>query len=103
MSRLYREGGHHPFAAGLIARGLTQDLAIYAGLPAHASVAAVAEGLQARSREDLSAGLRAIVRRAEETKSDKDLQQLAARAAELRNHIHPTGPQRAPVAASEES
>ena len=54
MSRLYREGGHHPFAAGLIAKGLTQDLAIYAGLPAHSSAPAVAEGLLARSREDLS-------------------------------------------------
>jgi hypothetical protein len=104
MSRLYREGGHHPFAAGLIAKGLTQDLALYAGLPAHSSAPAVAEGLLARSREDLSQGLRAIVRRAEETKSDKDLQQLAARAAELRNRIHPTaGPLRAPAASAEES
>jgi hypothetical protein len=103
MSRLYREGGHHPFAAGLIARGLTQDLAIYAGLPAHASASRVAEGLLARSREDLSQGLRALVRHAEEAKSDKDLQQLAARAAELRNRIHPTGPPRAPAAFSEES
>lgn len=103
MSRLYREGGHHPFAAGLIARGLTQDLALYAGLPAHASVSAVAQGLQARSREDLSQALRAIVRHAEETQNDKDLQQLAARAAELRNRIHPTGPVRAPAASSEES
>jgi hypothetical protein len=103
MSRLYREGGHHPFAAGLIARGLTQDLALYAGLPAHASAAAVAQGLQARNREDLSQGLRALVRRAEEMKTDKDLQQLAARAAELRNRIHLTGPLRAPAASSEES
>jgi hypothetical protein len=103
MSRLYREGGHHPFAAGLIVRGLTQELALYTGLPAHASAASVAEGLQARSREDLSQALRAIVRRAEETQSDKDLQQLAARAAELRNRIHPTGPPRAPAASSEES
>lgn len=104
MSRLYREGGHQPFAAGLIAKGLTQDLALYAGLPAHASASKVAEGLLARSREDLSQGLRAIVRRAEETKSDKELQQLAARAAELRNRIHPTaGPVRAPAASAEES
>lgn len=103
MSRLYREGGHQPFAAGLIAKGLTQDLAIYAGLPAHSSASAVSEGLLARSREDLSQGLRAIVRRAEETKSDKDLQQLAARAAELRNRIHPTGPLHAPTASAEES
>jgi hypothetical protein len=103
MSRLYREGNHHAFAAGLIARGLTQELALYAGLPAHASASVVSEGLVGRNREDLSQGLRAIVRRAEETQTDKDLQQLAARAAELRNRIHPAGPPRAPAASSEES
>jgi hypothetical protein len=103
MSRLYREGRHHAFAAGLISKQLTQELALYTGLPAHAPVAAVAEGLIARGREDLSQGLRAIARRSEETQSDKDLQQLAARAAELRNRIHPTGPPRVPTASAEES
>ncbi len=103
MSRLYREGNHHTFAAGLIARGLTQDLAMYAGLPPHAHVAAVAEGLMARGREDLSQGLRAIARRADEIVSDKDLQQLATRAAELRRRIHPTGLARVPGAPLEES
>ncbi len=103
MSRLYREGRHHAFAAGLIARGLTQELALYAGLPAHSPATKVAEGLAARGREDLSQGLRAIARRAEETGSDKDLQQLASRAAELRNRIHPTGPTRAPTVPAEES
>ncbi|HEX8706041.1 MAG TPA: DUF4350 domain-containing protein [Myxococcaceae bacterium] len=103
MSRLYREGRHHAFAAGLIAKGLTQELALYAGLPAHAHAARVAEGLTARGREDLSQGLRAISRRAEETSGDKDLQQLASRAAELRNRIHPTGPTRAPTVPAEES
>ncbi|MFL5347227.1 MAG: DUF4350 domain-containing protein [Hyalangium sp.] len=103
MSRLYREGRHHAFAAGLIAKGLTQELALYSGLPAHAQPAAVAEGLLARGREDLSQGLRAIVRRAEESQSDKDLQQLAARAAELRNRIHPTGLKRVPAVSAEES
>jgi hypothetical protein len=103
MSRLYREGRHHHFAAGLIVRGLTQELALYAGLPAHAPPHSVSAGLAARGREELSQGLRAIVRRAEETLSDKELQQLAARAAELRNRIHPTGPLRAPVLSVEES
>ncbi|WP_224369392.1 DUF4350 domain-containing protein [Hyalangium versicolor] len=103
MSRLYREGHHHAFAAGLIAKGLTQELALYAGLPAHSPAPAVATGLQARGREDLSQALRAIVRRSEETQSDRDLQQLAARAAELRNRIHPTGPAHTPAASVEES
>ncbi|WP_224249396.1 DUF4350 domain-containing protein [Hyalangium gracile] len=103
MSRLYREGKHHAFAAGLISKGLTQELALYAGLPAHAPASAVAEGLQARGREDLSQGLRAIVRRSEETLSDSELQQLAARTAELRNRIHPTGPTRPTAISVEES
>jgi hypothetical protein len=103
MSRLYREGRHHAFAAGLIAKGLTQELALYAGLPAHSPAAKVAEGLAARGREDLSQGLRAISRRSEETSGDKELQQLASRAAELRNRIHPTGPKRAPIVPAEES
>lgn len=103
MSRLYREGRHHAFAAGLIAKGLTQELALYAGLPAHSPASRVAEGLAAHGREDLSQGLRAIARRSEETSGDKDLQQLATRAAELRNRIHPTGPTRAPTVPAEES
>jgi hypothetical protein len=103
MSRLYREGRHHGFAAGLISKGLTQELALYAGLPAHSQATQVAEGLAARGREDLSQGLRAIARKAEEVGSDKDLQQLASRAAELRNRIHPTGPARAPIVPAEES
>ncbi|HLK99334.1 MAG TPA: DUF4350 domain-containing protein [Myxococcaceae bacterium] len=103
MSRLYREGRHHAFAAGLITKGLTQELALYAGLPAHSPANKVAEGLAERGREDLSQGLRAIARRSEETSGDKELQQLASRAAELRNRIHPTGPTRAPTVPAEES
>ena len=57
MSRLYREGRHHGFAASLITRGLTQELALHAGLPAHAPATSVAEGLAARGREDLANGL----------------------------------------------
>jgi hypothetical protein len=78
-------------------------MALYAGLPAHTAAPKVAEGIQAKGREDLAQALRAIVRRADEVQSDKDLQQLATRAAELRNRIHPTGPSRGPSASSEES
>jgi hypothetical protein len=92
MSRLYREGRHHTFAAGLITRGLTQELAVHAGLPAHAPAQAVAESLAARGREDLANGLRAIARNAESTTNDSELQQLATRAAALRQRIHPSGP-----------
>ncbi len=92
MSRLYREGRHHGFAAGLITRGLTQELALHAGLPAHAPAPSVAEGLAARGREDLANGLRALVRNTESVSSEKDLQHLATRAAALRQRIHPSGP-----------
>jgi hypothetical protein len=92
MSRLYREGRHHAFAAGLITRGLTQELALHTGLPAHAPAKAVAEGLASRGREDLAQGLRAIARNAEAVADEQTLQHLAARAATLRQRIHPSGP-----------
>lgn len=97
MSRLYREGRHHAFAAGLVARGLAQELALHAGLPPHAPAASVAEGLAARGRDDLANGLRALTRMAESVTDDKDLQQLTTRAAELRRRLHPGGTPRTPA------
>ncbi len=103
MSRLYREGRHHTFAASLITRGLTQELAQHAGLPPHAPVTSVSEGLVARGRPDLANGLRAIARNAESTNDERALQELATRAAELRNRLHPSGPPaRVPATATPE-
>jgi hypothetical protein len=87
MSRLYREGRHHGFAAGLITRGLTQELALHAGLPAHAPAKTVAESLASRGREDLAHGLRAVARDAEAVSDERALQQLATRAVALRHRI----------------
>jgi hypothetical protein len=92
MSRLYREGRHHAFAAGLITRGLTQELAQHAGLPPHAPVTSVSKGLLARGRPDLANGLRAIARNADSITDERALRELATRAAELRNRLHPSGP-----------
>ena len=92
MSRLYREGHHHAFAASLLTRGLTQELAQHAGLPAHAPANAVAESLAANGRADLSQGLRALVRRAQDVASEHDLMKLATRSAALRQRLHPSGP-----------
>ncbi|GEN08793.1 hypothetical protein SAMN05443572_108167 [Myxococcus fulvus] len=94
MARLYREGRHHGFAAKLVARGLTQELALHAGLPAHAAPTAVSEALKERGREDLARGLREVVGRADTVNNDSDLQQLTARAAMLRQGLHPAGPVR---------
>ncbi|MFP2927459.1 DUF4350 domain-containing protein [Pyxidicoccus sp. 3LG] len=91
MSRLYREGRHHGFAAGLIAKGLTQEFALHAGLPAHAPVNTVADGLKERGREDLARGLKAVAAQADTVTSDKDLQQLAAHAAGLRQRLPTAG------------
>lgn len=102
MSRLYREGRHHTFAAGLIARGLTQELALHAGLPPHAPTESVAEGLIAHGRMDLAEGLRAVAREAETVIRDNDLKQLATRTAELRQRIHPGKASRGPAAAATE-
>ncbi|SEK54811.1 hypothetical protein SAMN05444354_101848 [Stigmatella aurantiaca] len=102
MSRLYREGRHHAFAAELITREVTQELALMAGLPAHTPAPAVAEGLAARGRKDLAQGLRALLRQAEGPTTDKELVRLATRAAGLRHRLLPTG-SRAPAASPEES
>ncbi|MBN8466592.1 hypothetical protein JYJ95_08710 [Corallococcus exiguus] len=91
MSRLYREGQHHGFAAGLIARGLTQQLAPLAGLPSHSTAVAVAEGLRTRGRQDLADGLLDVTRQSETAHTDADIQALATSAAQLRERIHPAG------------
>jgi hypothetical protein len=91
MGRLYREGRHHGFAAGLIARGLTQELALHAGLPPHAPAATVAESLRERGRDDLAQGLKAVNAQADTVASDSDLQQFAAVAARLRQRLHTAG------------
>ncbi|MBE4751085.1 hypothetical protein G4177_23195 [Corallococcus sp. ZKHCc1 1396] len=91
MGRLYREGRHHAFAAGLISRGLTQQLAPLAGLPSHSTVAAVSEGLRARGRQDLADGLTDVARQSDAVQKDADLQALATSAAHLRERIHPAG------------
>ena len=91
MSRLYREGRHHAFAAGLISRGLTQQLAPLAGLPSHSTVAAVAEGLRARGRQDLAHGLLDVARQTDAVQTDAELQTLATSAAHVRERIHPAG------------
>ncbi|HZI10892.1 MAG TPA: DUF4350 domain-containing protein [Myxococcus sp.] len=91
MGRLYREGRHHAFAAGLIARGLTQEFALHSGLPPHSPAASVAEGLKERGRDDLARGLKAVAAQADAVSSDKDLQHLAAHAAGLRQRLHSAG------------
>ncbi|WP_426750695.1 DUF4350 domain-containing protein [Myxococcus sp. Y35] len=91
MSRLYREGRHHGFAAGLILRGLTQELALHAGLPAHAAATAVAQGLRERGRADLAQGLEALTARSAVVGDDTDLQRLAEHAAQLRQRLHSAG------------
>ncbi|QSQ18649.1 hypothetical protein JY651_25110 [Pyxidicoccus parkwayensis] len=91
MGRLYREGRHHAFAAGLIAKGLTQELALHAGLPAHSPATSVAQGLRERGRDDLAKGLQAVAVQADTVSSDSDLQQLAANAAGLRQRLHTAG------------
>ncbi|GHG74921.1 DUF4350 domain-containing protein [Comamonas sp. JC664] len=91
MGRLYREGRHHGFAATLLLRGLTQELALHAGLPAHAPAPSVTQGLRERGRADLAQGLEALTTEAASVSRDTDLQQLAERAARLRQRLHSAG------------
>jgi len=91
MGRLYREGRHHAFAAGLVLRGLTQELALHAGLPPHAPADVVTRGLRERGRADLAEGLQALTTEAASVARDTDLQQLAGNAARLRQRLHSAG------------
>ncbi|EPX58114.1 hypothetical protein D187_004403 [Cystobacter fuscus DSM 2262] len=92
MSRLYREGHHHAFAAGLLSRGLLQELARHAGLPAHAPAQAVAESLTAHGQAELARGLREVVHKAANVSSESELLHLATRAATLRQRLPSSGP-----------
>ena len=97
MSRLYREGRHHAFAASLLSRGLVQEMALHAGLPPHASAPRVAEGLRTRGSEDLAHELSALTRAAEGVSSERELHHLATRAAALRQRLPSPGvPPRVP-------
>lgn len=83
-SRLYREGRHHAFAAGLIAAGLTQELAAVAGRPPHATLAEVGAGLRSRGRADLAAALVEVDGLARTARSDEDVEQTARVASRAR-------------------
>lgn len=88
-SRLYREGKHFAYAAGLIARGLSQELAPHAGLPWRSEPAEVAQALSARGRGDLAAPLTEAIQREAAVTSDSQLTQLARLSAEARRRLSP--------------
>ncbi len=84
-SRLYREGNHHAYAAGLIAQGAAQELAPVAGLPATSAPREVIAGLAARGRRDLAASLNEVQAAAAEAHSDRTVEKVARLAARARN------------------
>lgn len=86
-SRLYRAGKHRAFAAGLIASGLSQELAAPAGLPPRASPEDVGARLRERGRPDLAAALADVVQLSREARSDMDVEQVARTAARARGLI----------------
>lgn len=87
-SRLYREGRHHGYAATLIARGLTQDLAQHVGMPARANPAEVAEALRARNEHAVANALNQVSDRAANANSEADVEHAARQAAETRRALH---------------
>lgn len=87
-SRIYREGRHHGHAAGLIARGLTQELAQHAGLPVHAHPPEVAQALRARNEPAVADALETVGRTAAAATTERDVEHVAREAAELRQQLH---------------
>ena len=83
-SRLYREGKHFAFAAGLIANGAAVDLAPAAGLPSKASPKEIAAGLRARGRDGAANALLEAAREAPGAKSDADVLRVARASAQAR-------------------
>ncbi|MFZ5471092.1 MAG: DUF4350 domain-containing protein [Myxococcota bacterium] len=89
-SRLYREGKHHAYAAMLVARGLTQELAFHAGLPARADAAEVNSALASRGRQNLSAALAEVTQLAHLATSEGAVLKVAQKAALARSLLHHT-------------
>ncbi len=98
-SRLYREGRHFQYAASLIARGLSQDFASSAGLPARSEPGEVARSLASRGRKDLSAALLEVLEASNAVDSESTLTELARKAASARSlkkaRSAPAGPRAA--------
>lgn len=87
-SRIYREGRHHGYAATLIARGLAQDLAQHAALPARSGTIEIAEALRARNEAPLAIALEEANVLAERATSERDVETVARKAAETRRSLH---------------
>ena len=87
-SRIYREGRHHGYAAGLLARGVAQDLAPHAGLPLRAQPEEITRALRARGEVELADLFETTQTRAHHAESERDVEKVARHAAELRRHLH---------------
>ncbi|MBI3185193.1 MAG: hypothetical protein HYZ28_23905 [Myxococcales bacterium] len=88
-SRIYREGRHYSYAASLLARGASQDLAPGAGIPPRTEPAEVAAALSARGRADLARALTEVIHLSHATTSEAQLRELARKAASARLLIKP--------------
>jgi hypothetical protein len=91
-SRLYREGKHHAHAASSIVKHLAAGFALRAGVSGRLTPAEIGAALELRGRKDLAAALLDLARTAASTKSEADVEQVAALAAVARrklNHQHP--------------
>jgi hypothetical protein len=98
--RLYRAGKHRAFAAGLIASGLSQELASPAGLPPRAAPGDVGARLRERGRPDLAAALEEVLKLSRSADSDEGVELVARTAARARGLLRRRRPPEALSAAS---
>jgi hypothetical protein len=87
-SRIYREGRHHAYAARLLSDGVSQALAPLAALPSRADPDEVVRALRARGEDALGTSLQALLRRASNVETERDVELLARQAAALRRTLH---------------
>ena len=83
-SRLYREGRHFAFAAQLILRELTQEMARTAGLPAKSEPRAISDALRGRDKARAAQAFDQVVAAAQFVSSEVDVQNVATLAARAR-------------------
>ncbi len=96
-SRLYREGRHHGHAAGVIARQLAAELARVAAVSPRASPTDVSAALEARGRSALAHGLLDVTRLAHAAAHERDVFEVARKAALVRTHLATPAPKRKPA------
>lgn len=86
-SRIYREGRHHAYAAEIIVKEISTQLASRAGVSPTATTAQIGASLETRGLKHYSTALLELAQLAHHAGSDTDVQDVARKAALLRHQL----------------